>query len=481
MLSRSFVVLWVAMLVAMAGISMVSPLLPVYVQDDLGGPAIGVALSFSGLAIAQIVAAPFVGRLGDRFGPKRFIVVGFAIYALGALGYLFAHHWVVVVAFRVLSGVGAAGVFPMTLAYVGRLAPVGGEGRYMGWFSVAQVAGFGLGPLFGGGLRDAFGSEVAFGAMALMLGGTALGTFVLLPARPRRRGEDQDVAEELGAQMSFWTIVRMPAVQASTLFVTLTAIGWGSASSWLAVFVISDQGLGTDSALFVGILLSSRSLINAVLQPYAGQLADRLDRVMLVSVGLLLAGVAQFAIPLVPEVVRESSVFGSTLVWAPWVLLAMLIAGLGEAIAQPSQQAVFVEVGRKVGMGSLMGLNSMGSSLGFLGGSLVGAAVKSALGIESVFYMAGMAALAGVVLFNVLMRRAAREDTPDIVTHSDGPHSDGPYSDGPYSDGPHSDGWHASDRGATDVPSGAPHDAGEAGEAGEVGGAVAPGAPAAGG
>ncbi len=406
----------------MAGISMVSPLLPVYVQDDLGGPAVGVALSFSGLAIAQIVFAPFVGRLGDRFGPKRFIVVGFAIYALGALGYLFAHHWAVVVAFRILSGVGAAGVFPMTLAYVGRLAPVGAEGRYMGWFAVAQVAGFGLGPLFGGGLRDAFGSQAAFAVMALMLGGTALATLFLLPRRPRRRGESDDVAEELGPQLSFWRIVRMPAVQASTLFVTLTAIGWGSASAWLAVFVISDQGLGTDSALFVGVLLSSRSLINAVLQPYAGQMADRLNRVMLVTVGLTVSGLAQFAIPLVPEAVRDSTVLGAGLTWAPWVLLAMLIAGIGEAVAQPSQQAVFVEVGRKVGMGSLMGLNSMGSSLGFLGGSLVGAAVKSAFGIESVFYMAGVASLAGVVLFNVLMRRAAHEDdTPQAQDTPDAP------------------------------------------------------------
>ncbi len=423
MLSRSFVVLWVAMLVAMAGISMVSPLLPVYVQDDLGGPAIGVALSFSGLAIAQIIAAPFVGRLGDRFGPKRFIVVGFAIYALGALGYLFAHHWVVVVAFRVLSGVGAAGVFPMTLAYVGRLSPVGAEGRYMGWFSVAQVAGFGLGPLFGGGLRDAFGSEFAFASMALMLGGTSLATLLLLPARPRRAGDTEDVAEELGPQLSFWTILRMPAVQASTLFVTLTAIGWGSASAWLAVFVISEEGLGTDSALFVGILLSSRSLINAVLQPWAGQMADRMNRVLLVSVGLTVSGVAQFAIPVVPEAVRDSVVFGAALTWAPWVLLAMVAAGIGEAVAQPSQQAVFVEVGRRVGMGSLMGLNSMGSSLGFLGGSLVGAGVKSALGVEAVFYMAGGASLAGVVLFNVLMRRAARQDTPDVEGSDDAPPS----------------------------------------------------------
>jgi MFS transporter, DHA1 family, multidrug resistance protein len=423
LLSRSFVVLWVAMLVAMAGISMVSPLLPVYVQDDLGGPAIGVALSFSGLAIAQIIFAPFVGRLGDKFGPKRFIVVGFAIYAMGAIGYLFATRWEVVVAFRVLSGVGAAGIFPMSLAYVGRLAPVGREGRYMGWFSVSQIAGFGLGPLFGGGLRDAFGSDVAFASMAIMLGGTALVTMVMLPRRPRRRGDLVDIPDDDTPQLGFIQIIRRPAVQASTLFVTLTSMGWGSASAWLAVYVISDQGLGTDSALFVGILLSSRSLINAVLQPLTGALADRVNRVALVTVGLAVSGVAQFVIPLVPEALHETTFLGPAMVVAPWVLVAMLAAGIGEAVAQPSQQAVFVEVGRRVGMGSLMGLNSMGSSLGFLGGSLLGALVKSQLGIEYVFYMAGTASIVGLVAFNLLMRRARNDffdPTSDLTSEDSG-------------------------------------------------------------
>src|SRR5207302_7694969 len=106
-----------AMFVAMAGMSMVSPLLPVYVKQELGGPAIAVALSFSGVAIAQMISSPLTGVLGDRFGLKPFIVVGFAIYCLGALGYLFVHSWQLVIFFRIFSGFGAAGVFPMTLAY----------------------------------------------------------------------------------------------------------------------------------------------------------------------------------------------------------------------------------------------------------------------------------------------------------------------------------------------------------------------------
>jgi MFS transporter, DHA1 family, multidrug resistance protein len=344
-------------------------------------------------------------------------VLGFAIYAFGAVGYLFAPNWETVVGFRILSGVGAAGVFPMAMAYVGRMAPVGAEGRYMGWFSVAQIAGFGTGPLFGGGLRDLFGTDFAFGTMAVMLGGTAFVTLLLLPRDRPEVGLD-GVRVEGGTPhetvVPFRVLIRRASVQASTLFVLVTSLGWGTASSWLAVYVISDEGLGTDSALFVGILLSSRSLINAVLQPYTGGLADRMSRVMLVVVGLTIAGIAQGVIPLLPDSLRAVDFFGEALVIAPWVLIALLIAGIAEALAFPSQQAIFVQIGRKVGMASIMGVNSMGSSAGFLSGSLLGALIKTQFGIDAVFYFSGIASILGVVLFVLLMRRAADEFTEDI-------------------------------------------------------------------
>ena len=296
------------MLVAMSGISMVAPLLPVHVQDDLGGPAIAVVLSFSGLAIAQIIGAPFVGRFGDLFGPKRFIVIGFAIYAVGALGYLFAPTWELVVAFRVLSGVGAAAVFPMAMAYVGRLAPPGAEGRYMGWFAVAQTGGFGIGPLIGGGLRDAFGSDAAFATMALLLGGTALLALIALP--PESRLERAPAAATATAPTPYRVLLRRPAVLGATLLVMLIGASWGSAAAWLAVFVIDQQGLGTNSAMFAGLLLSGRGLISAALQPFTGALADRTNRVTLVAIGLVISGIAQLCIPLVPRTLVETSILG---------------------------------------------------------------------------------------------------------------------------------------------------------------------------
>ncbi|MBT5774554.1 MAG: MFS transporter [Dehalococcoidia bacterium] len=406
MWTRGFIVLWIAMLVAMAGIGMVSPLLPIYVRDDLGGPEIAVALSFSGLALAQLVASPFVGRLGDYIGTKPFIVTGFLIYCLGAVGYLFADNWQLVIAFRMITGFGAASVFPMTLAYIGRLAPPGREGAFMGTFSVSQILGFGVGPLLGGTIRDAFGSENAFLTMAIMLGATGLATLLFLP--PDRM--ESDTSESQSEQrLPLMQVVKLPLVQAAISIQLLIALGFGASFSFLAIFVISEEGLGTGSAMFVGILFGARSIIGAIMQPIAGRAADRYNRVVLVVTAFSISALGQFFIPSVPRDLVETSFFGTALVIAPWLLALMIGVGLAEAFAMPASQAIFVSVGRSVGMGSVMGLNQMGGSIGFLSGSLIGAVVVSNFGIDGVFRYAGIVSFLGAFVFLLLMRRAAAE------------------------------------------------------------------------
>jgi DHA1 family multidrug resistance protein-like MFS transporter len=406
MWTRGFIILWIAMLVAMAGIGMVSPLLPIYVRDDLGGPEIAVALSFSGLALAQLVASPFVGRLGDYIGTKPFIVTGFLIYCLGAVGYLFADSWQLVIAFRMITGFGAASVFPMTLAYIGRLAPPGREGSFMGTFSVSQILGFGVGPLLGGTIRDAFGSENAFMTMAIMLGATGLATLLFLPP-DRVKSEASESKPE--PRLPLIQVVKLPLVQAAISIQLLVALGFGASFSFLAIFVISEEGLGTGSAMFVGILFGARSIIGAIMQPIAGRAADRYNRVVLVVTAFSISALGQFLIPSVPRDLVDTSFFGTALVIAPWLLALMVCVGLAEAFVMPASQAIFVSVGRSVGMGSVMGLNQMGGSIGFLSGSLIGAAVVSYFGIDAVFRYAGIVSFLGALVFLLLMRRAAAD------------------------------------------------------------------------
>lgn len=418
MFTRGFIVLWIAMLVAMAGVGMVGPLLPIYVREDLGGPEIAVALSFSGLAISMIIVAPFVGRLGDRFGVKRFIVGGFLIYAIGGIGYSFTNSWELVITFRVLSGFGAGTIFPLSLAYIGRLAPQGREGSYTGVFAVSQIAGFGVGPLIGGAIRDAINVDAAFYSMAVMLAITGLLTLFLLPSENRLELSETatDDQQKHRSAIPWNRIVRRIDIQAVVVASVVFSLGWGIAGTYLAIFVVTEDGLGTDSAMFVGLLLGTRSLLGIVFQPIAGFTADRTNRVSLVVSGLFIAAIAQFVIPDLPRNFVETSFFGEAITIAPWLIGIIVIAGIGEAFAHPAEQAIFVSIGRKVGMASVMGMYQMGSGLGFLTGSLVGAILVSTIGIDSVFRATGIITVIGAILFAIMMRRAnEREGATQLV------------------------------------------------------------------
>lgn len=424
MRSRGFIVLWFAIFVAMVGISMVSPLLPVFVREELLAPEIAVALSFSGVATTEIMVSPFAGRIGDRLGSKAPIVAGLLIFGLAATAYSLIDSWELILVVRILSGIGGAAVFTLAMAYVARLAPAGQEGTYIGVFGVAQMTGFGLGPIFGGALRDAWSTDAAFLGMAILALSAALAVLVFLPRdRPPSRADRAEAAAAADAAngangaseepppdaapaTSIWQLTRQRDVRAGVLAGMLSWVGWGAAGTYLGVYVLGDEGLGLESALFVGVLFGVRSFLSSLLQPIAGIAADRWSRTVLVVSGLLLAGVVQIAIPDLPRTEFDLSLFGGEMTAVPWLFAAVVVIGIGEAFVFPAQQAILINVGRQAGMGAVMGLNMSAGGLGFLAGSLLAAAAVGGFGIDAVFRSSGALIVLGAVAFWWMMRSA---------------------------------------------------------------------------
>ena len=164
--NKPFIVVWLALFISIVGIGMVSPLLPVF-AEDMGASGIWLGLAFSGFAITQIPLMPLVGRFSDRTGKKFFLWSGLLIFAAAALGYVWSPSYHELVLFRVFSGIGVAMVIPTAFAYVGELAPLGYEARYMALFNMALIAGYGTGPVLGGVVYDGYGMDAAFASMAM--------------------------------------------------------------------------------------------------------------------------------------------------------------------------------------------------------------------------------------------------------------------------------------------------------------------------
>ncbi|MEU6282978.1 MFS transporter [Streptomyces sp. NPDC047028] len=113
------------------------------------------------LALASLMLAS--GTAGDRYGHKRVVLAGLAVFGAGSLGCGLAPDVPVLVAARVVQGVGAALLLPGTLAIIGRAFPDPAErARAIGvWAGVGSLA-LPAGPLLGGALTDGLGWRAIF-------------------------------------------------------------------------------------------------------------------------------------------------------------------------------------------------------------------------------------------------------------------------------------------------------------------------------
>lgn len=114
--------------------------------------------------IAAVVLQSPAGKLGDRIGHSRMLVIGQGLVAVGALaGYLASSLPVLTVA-RILMAGGGAILVPATLALLRRDVPVERRGRAFGAFGAVMALAAGMGPVVGGELVTAFGWPSVFAA-----------------------------------------------------------------------------------------------------------------------------------------------------------------------------------------------------------------------------------------------------------------------------------------------------------------------------
>jgi MFS transporter, DHA2 family, multidrug resistance protein len=106
-------------------------------------------VSFAGLLLTM-------GTLGDRFGRKRALQTGIALFGLSSLAVLFVETSTQLIAVRALMGVGGAMIMPATLSIITNVFPREERAKAIGVWAGTAAIGVGLGPLFGGLLLEYF-------------------------------------------------------------------------------------------------------------------------------------------------------------------------------------------------------------------------------------------------------------------------------------------------------------------------------------
>ena len=141
----------------------------------------------SAYLLAYAVPLLVAGRLGDRYGPKNLYIVGLAVFTLASLWCGLSGSIEMLIAARVVQGIGAALLTPQTLSTITRIFPPERRGVAMSvWGATAGVATL-VGPIAGGVLVDHLGWQwIFFVNVPIGLFGLVL-AFRLIPALPTNK------------------------------------------------------------------------------------------------------------------------------------------------------------------------------------------------------------------------------------------------------------------------------------------------------
>ncbi len=250
------------------------------------------------------------GRLGDRFGRRRILLCGLAVFLVGTVASAISVNSAELVVGRAIQGTGAAVIVPLALALVVTLFPPEGRARAIALLTAAVAVGLPLGPIVAGALLQHFSWSSIFWINVPLALSAAVGCMLWVPESRAMRSGGFDV---VGIILSAGALV--PLIYG---VVGAPQSGW---SSWRTLSLVAI-GLALGSAFVLWQRRAPNALVDLRLFTIS-QFSWSCAAVMSAS-GVLLA--VLFVVPQYLQGVRHYGELGVGLHTLP-LMLGLLVAG----------------------------------------------------------------------------------------------------------------------------------------------------------
>jgi EmrB/QacA subfamily drug resistance transporter len=353
-------------------------------------PSIQQALGFSRSDLQWVVSAYALafggflllgGRAADLFGRRRVFMAGFVLFAVGSLLGGLAASEPLMIAARVLQGLGGALVSPAALSMITTTFEEGPDrNRALGVFGMMASAGFGAGVLLGGLLTETtswrwvFFVNVPIAALAV-----ALAPRWLQESRERAAARSLDLPGAVAVTVGLVALVY--------------ALAQAPEAGWLSVQTLA-VGLVALAALAGFVTIEARS--KAPLVPLAIFRSRAVTTANVVSVLAVMAIPSHiFIVTLYMQDVLGFSAIQTGLAWLPHAVAAFVAGLFVDRLAARVGVKAVVLIGITVLAAGLVLLGQIGSDGGYLAVLLPGTIV-TALGIVLAFVSLTISATAGV-------------------------------------------------------------------------------------
>jgi MFS transporter, DHA1 family, tetracycline resistance protein len=299
--TRPLLIIFLTIFVNLIGFGIIIPLLPFYAQT-FGAPPLVIGLLFAIFSLCQLIAAPALGDLSDRYGRRPVLIFSLLGTVVSFVMLALAHTLTMLFLARIVDGL-SGGNISTARAYVADVTEPKDRARAYGLIGAAFGLGFILGPALSGVLSKVSYTAPIWAAAALTLVATAM-AWLWLPETVHRA--------QAGTGNPFRylpELLRRPLLRQVLVIDFVYWFAFAIFQTTFALFAAIRFGF---DAPRTGYFFAAFGVLGAVVQggfirPVVRRLGDRSTFMLglsLAAVGLVAAAlthsVAMFAVTLVP-------------------------------------------------------------------------------------------------------------------------------------------------------------------------------------
>lgn len=390
--------LWVTQVFSMMGYSFGTPFIPFFFKElgytDPVKLNYYIAMSTISLGITLAAAAPLWGAMGDRYGRKLMITRSMVAAAIliAALG-LSQNMW----QFQLLRALQGAltGVNTATMTFIAANTPDRKTSQAIGFITSSNFIGYSLGPLLGGILAEQFGYRLCFfaGGAATVIG--LLPTLFLLKEDPSTYGHAAQQKHASSSGGSGIKSILTPAILSLLIMLLTIKIYTTIFQPFIPLFVEDTLGTMKGATFYTGVINGAVGFVTALAAVTLTRLGDRFEKMKLIRALILMVLPIIILTPLMNNLIL-------------FIVLYSLYAFLVGAM-EPLLTALASEQTQPAVRGTLFGVLTTVSSIGWMTAPVIGATVSVIGGPRMILWVIPALLLIQLVLVGYLIRRGKRQ------------------------------------------------------------------------